>query len=175
MLAVSDDELTAALERVTRASGGRHRLFLADVASAVFSRFRAYALSHPPLAIGYSVKTNPRSELLAFALRHGFYAECISPGEVEAASAAGFTARETVYNGPVPATRLNCGPKYVFADSLESYRACASLDADVTLGVRVRPAGIFAFRNTPGRMARLHRCRSFGRTRAACGVVPSAK
>lgn len=143
MLAVADDELSAALGRLVTACGvSRRRLFLADVANANFERLRTAIAEYRLLRVGYSVKTNPRRELLQEALRCGFYAECISRGEVEVSLGAGFRQEDIIYNGPVPATTVQAQPKYVFADSIEAYTAnCAALPGSV-VGIRIRPPGI---------------------------------
>lgn len=143
MLAISDDELRTALARLLTNGGlSRRRVFLREVANANFDRLHTFAEKLPLLRIGYSVKTNPRAELLHEALRCGFYAECISRGEVEMSASAGFHAGSIVYNGPVPASTLNLQPKLVFADSIEAYdTACASLRGSI-VGIRIRPPGI---------------------------------
>lgn len=143
MLAVGDDELHTALSRLIKRGGvSRRRLFLADLARSKFERLRDFIAALPLLRVGYSIKTNPRRELLHEALRCEFYAECISGGEVAAALNAGFTPANVIYNGPVPATALTVQPKLVFADSIEAYTAdCAALP-DSIAGIRIRPPGV---------------------------------
>lgn len=143
MLAIPSDELRAALDRQLTSGGvSRRRLFLHELAKANFDRLRAFIGDLPLFRVGYSVKTNPRPELLQEALRCGFYAECISSGEIQAALRAGFNPGTVIYNGPVPASALEIQPKFVFADSIEAYDAdCATL-RDTIVGVRIRPAGI---------------------------------
>jgi diaminopimelate decarboxylase len=150
MLAIGDDELTAALDRVTRGKpNARERVLLEPLLTEVFQRLRDFVARYPKLSIGYSVKTNPQPEYLREALRCGFYAETISGGEVQQALKHGFTAQQVVYNGPIPASRLHVMPKYVFADSVESFAANARALGDSIVGVRLRPPRIHSHFGVP--------------------------
>ncbi|MBV8602544.1 MAG: hypothetical protein JO359_13350 [Candidatus Eremiobacteraeota bacterium] len=87
------------------------------------------------------MKTNPRVEMLQAALGTGFFAECISSGEIAAALAAGFERRALVYNGPQPLHRAGLeGPLGVaLADSVAALAGnIGSRVADVQ-GMRMRP------------------------------------
>lgn len=155
MLAIADTELRAALSRIVFAGGvSRRRLFLEELAKANFDRLRAFIVGLPLYRVGYSVKTNPRPELLQEALRCGFYAECISNGEVQASLRAGFAPERVIYNGPVAATTLAVQPKYVFADSIEAYAADCAAPATTIAGIRIRPPGISSRFGVPS--GRLH-------------------
>jgi len=154
MLAIGDDELTETLHRV--AAGERNvraRLFLQPLMTQVFERLSRFVSERPNLRVGYSVKTNPRAELMREALRRGFYSETISGGEVEQSLANGFAPERIIYNGPNPATRLTVQPKYVFADSVEAFAAnCRGLSNSI-VGVRLRPPRIPSrFGVPPGRL-----------------------
>lgn len=143
MLAIGDDELRAALNRVVQTKGHtRERVLLDELLHVTFERLRTFASEQPLLSIGYSFKTNPRASIVREARRCGFYAECISPGEVENARENGFAPDRIIYNGPKPASTLTIQPKIAFADSVEAYRRiCADLP-NTLCGVRLRPAGI---------------------------------
>src|SRR5947209_14783520 len=126
MLTIGDDELTAALEGATRGKpNARERVLVQPLMSDVFERLRRFVIDYQRLGVGYSVKTNPRPEYLREALRCEFYAETISGGEIDQALHCGFTPERIIYNGPNPATRLKIMPKYVFAESVESFSANA--------------------------------------------------
>ncbi|GAC1414952.1 MAG: diaminopimelate decarboxylase [Candidatus Velthaea sp.] len=124
------------------------RLYHADRAAerftAVAQRRDALGTQRLRLISSYSVKTNPRAELLALAHVHGFFAEVISGDELAWASDCGFPSERIVYNGPV-ALRATppAGPLAIaFADSLEAFRDYAALGLARIAGVRLRPERI---------------------------------
>jgi len=150
MLTIGDDELTAALEGATRGKpNARERVLVQPLMSDVFERLRRFVIDYQGLVVGYSVKTNPRPEYLREALRCEFYAETISGGEIDQALHCGFTPERIIYNGPNPATRLKIMPKYVFADSVESFAANARALTDSIVGVRLRPPRIASHFGVP--------------------------
>jgi diaminopimelate decarboxylase len=125
-----------------------HRIFLPLVAR---QRFEYVAnlrrrLGRPPLAVrtAFSVKTNPRRELLVMAREHEFLVETISPEEIAWAKACGYGAQETIYNGPVPLDPHGRALPlaYVFADSVEAFARNAATAVTRVHGVRLRPAMI---------------------------------
>ncbi|MFN2459474.1 MAG: hypothetical protein ABR591_02080 [Candidatus Velthaea sp.] len=124
------------------------RVFLADRARERFSAAAAACArsSTPELALcgAYSVKTNPRAELLAHALQHGFAAEVISAAELVWALDCGFAPDRIVYNGP---DALRERPRrgrisLALADSREAFARYAALAAAEITGVRLRPEGV---------------------------------
>jgi diaminopimelate decarboxylase len=139
MIAVEDVLLPAherTPRRVFRAGPARERI------DAV-ARLRD-ALSRPPLAIvaAFSLKTNPRAELLAMARARGFFAETISPDELRWAAEAGFGPERLIYNGPHPLLeRVGDEPlELVFADSLEAFARNREIGVARVHGVRLRPS-----------------------------------
>lgn len=124
------------------------RLFLHGHAR---ERFAAIACARERLStggirvvIGYSVKTNPRAEMLAYAREHGFFAEVISRDELRWAFDRGFPPERIIYNGPAP---LNERPSrgrlaVAFADSVEAFRRQIAAGCALRQGVRIRPAPI---------------------------------
>jgi diaminopimelate decarboxylase len=104
------------------------------------------ALSRPHLALiaGFSFKTNPRSELLKLARKHGFFAETISRDELEWAKHEGFPPAETIYNGPEPMLDRREGERlaYAFADSVEAFERNVQRGVAHVHGVRLRPSMI---------------------------------
>src|SRR6202011_408579 len=72
---------------VTSGEPTPRRIFLASAARERFDHMARLrdVLGRPPLELvaAYSLKTNPRPELLAMARERGFWAECISQDEVD--------------------------------------------------------------------------------------------
>src|SRR5581483_5364135 len=90
---------------------------------------------------GFSVKTNPRRELMTLAREHGFFAETISPDEQAWAAANGFAPEQTIVNGPHPADPPSGEPvAYAFADGLEAFERNLRRGAARVQGVRLRPS-----------------------------------
>lgn len=121
------------------------RVFRERAASERFAAVRAAcdALSVPELTVvpAYSVKTNPRAELLALALRTGFLAETISPDEAAWARTCGFAPDTVVANGPDPVPVPADLPfAYAFADSVEAFARNLARGVAHVAGIRVRPA-----------------------------------
>jgi|SRR5579883_813015 len=143
-LAVEDAAIVADLACVVElpAPGKCKRVGLAGIASDVFQGLAAHQRTQPIVRFAYSVKTNPDPILLNEALRAGFFAEVISPAELDHATACGFPADAIVYNGPYPAHYASAAPAIVFADSLEAYRSVASQFSTTLVGLRIRPDGI---------------------------------
>lgn len=112
------------------------------VLDEVFEAAGAFERSHSLLRLAYSVKTNPRREILLAALGQRLYAEAISPAEMDRALECGFRAGDVVYNGPFPATTCRVAPGYIFADSVQAFRNAAGIFAASVTGVRLRPPGI---------------------------------
>jgi diaminopimelate decarboxylase len=142
MLAKSDGELVAALGSIRPDPALRRRYLLPGVLEANFAALRNLAASLPPLAFAYSIKTNPRDEVLEAARRFGIFAEAISTGELEAARRCGFDRAAMVYNGPVPAWRSPIAPGVAFADSVEAYRKNAASLEQTLCGARLRPGSV---------------------------------
>lgn len=96
------------------------------------------------LVAGYSVKTNPRAEMLVAARECGYVAEVISPEELTWALAHGFSAEGAMYNGPHPlqdgASSGEIG--IIFADSVEALRRNVGRGFGAIRGVRLRPTMI---------------------------------
>ncbi|MFN2450195.1 MAG: hypothetical protein ABR508_10495 [Candidatus Baltobacteraceae bacterium] len=90
----------------------------------------------------YSVKTNPRVEMLQAALDNGIRPEVISPAELEHAARFGAPLPAIVYNGPYPAAFCGAQPGIVFADSVQAFTQNAQRFAGALCGVRVRPPQI---------------------------------
>ncbi len=102
------------------------------------------ALGHPPLTLvaAFSLKTNPRIELLEIARGRGFFAEAISPDELRWACEAGFEPKRQIYNGPHPlsAGDVNGRLEVAFADSLEAFARNRENGIAKVQGVRLRPS-----------------------------------
>lgn len=103
-------------------------------------------LSTPELALtaGYSVKTNPRPEMMVAARESGFFAEVISPQEFAWAQAHAFGAERTIYNGPQPLGRHPSAGAigFTFADSIEAWRRNVGERIGTVRGIRLRPSMI---------------------------------
>ncbi len=139
---LADDDLGAATRATTPC-----RLFRPSAARARFAaldRLRE-ALSTPRLRLlaGYSIKTNPRAELMRMAREFGFFAEAISPQELAWAREHGFAASATIFNGPHPLDPHALGGErtaFAFADSLEGFARNDRLGVANVAGVRLRPS-----------------------------------
>jgi diaminopimelate decarboxylase len=125
-------------QRVFRARAARERL-------AHVARLRD-VLGRPPLALcaAYSLKTNPRSELVRMAREHGFLAEAISADELAWAAHEGFAPAETIYNGPEPLAPRDPHEQLAaaLADSLEAFARNLRHGVARVAGVRLRPSMI---------------------------------
>jgi diaminopimelate decarboxylase len=106
--------------------------------------------SSPDLAIAYSIKTNPSSELLGLVQEYGLWAEAITQDEVSHAIRSGIACHHIVLNGPAkwwPTPNTVSGYGAVFCDSVQELRGAHKrvlshrLTADC-LGVRLRPATV---------------------------------
>jgi diaminopimelate decarboxylase len=145
------DEMSAAVDDLAApATSGEtpRRVFRARVARERFdymARLRD-RLGRPPLGLvaGYSVKTNPRAELLRMAYEHGFFAETISEDEVAWARRNGFAPEQIVYNGPEPLRERASDERLelVFADSVEAFERNLRLRTARVFGARLRPSMI---------------------------------
>lgn len=138
---VDDDVMANALvKRVGEIQSTPHRLFFDELANQRFAWLARRTCAIPKLAAAYSVKTNPRTELLAAAKRYGLLAEVISDGELERARAQSFGANSIIYNGPRPlrGTKVYCA----FADSPEAYDSYVAANLADVLGARYRPSEI---------------------------------
>ena len=120
------------------------RIFLE---SAARERFAAVARAcaqtgraHRPVVPSYSVKTNPRAEMLALAREAGFLAETISAGERAWSAQLGFAADRTIANGPEPVVLDGAALAYAFADSVEALERNIAHAVARTQGVRLRPS-----------------------------------
>jgi len=114
------------------------RCFLADVAERNVGDALEALAPFPRFKLNYSVKTNPRDEMIALMHRNGVLAECISPGECDQVREHGYEANEITYNGPRPIRdrRVNVA----FADSVEGFAFYASRPHAMNVhGVRIRP------------------------------------
>ncbi|MBC5830008.1 MAG: hypothetical protein GIW98_07465 [Candidatus Eremiobacteraeota bacterium] len=94
------------------------------------------------LRAAYSVKTNPRRELLDLARRQSFCAEVISAQELDWALSNGFEPEAIVYNGPRPLSDPRIPVRVAFADSIQAFDAYAKARVSTVIGVRLRPGGI---------------------------------
>jgi diaminopimelate decarboxylase len=143
--------MTTAIDDLAEHVAGGHtprRIFRALVARERLqhvARLRDI-LGRPPLALAaaYSLKTNPRGELVRMAREHGFLAEAISADELAWAAHEGFTPAEMIYNGPEPlAPRAPHEQLAVaLADSLEAFARNARRGVAAVNGVRLRPSMI---------------------------------
>ncbi len=138
--------MTALREAVDAVVATPQRCFLKSVAAQRFSdvaaRVGALRTQNFEFVPAYSVKTNPRRELLALARGSHFMAEVISAAELERARKASFGPAELIYNGP---RRCNAGDRNeplfaALADSLEALGRYVDGDLARFPGVRLRPA-----------------------------------
>ena len=122
------------------------RIFRREVALARIAEVAAVRdeLSRDGIAVvfAYSVKTNPRRELLEAARRNDFLAEVISLDELTWSLENGFAVEDTIYNGPQPLldTGIGAGVGTIFADSLEAFRRNAVRGIGRLRGIRLRPS-----------------------------------
>jgi len=137
----ADEPIAAAVSAPTPA-----RVFLPGAARERFAAVAALCaeVRGPGLVAvaAYSVKTNPRRELLALAREHGFFAEVITPQELAWARELGFEGARTIANGPYP-----LGPgaardplAFAFADSIEAFERNVAAGLARVHGVRLRPS-----------------------------------
>ncbi|MDQ6931960.1 MAG: hypothetical protein M3160_02155 [Candidatus Eremiobacteraeota bacterium] len=144
-----DDHLDLLLEEITREAqrvvATPAHIFLKQLSEATFSNAAVLIARAGNDAIdlraAYSVKTNPRRELLDLARREGFCAEVISAQELEWAQSRGFEPPTIVYNGPRPLSDPRFRVHVAFADSIEAFEAYAKARMSTVIGVRLRPRG----------------------------------
>lgn len=121
-------------------------VFLEGMAQVSFANAASLITSLPTEAVqlraGYSVKTNPRRELLAVARRHGFLAEVISVEELDWVTANGYEPGTIIYNGPRPLSKPSSRVHVAFADSIVAFQAYAQARNATVIGIRLRPQGI---------------------------------
>ena len=96
--------LAACLDALYALKPGLSRLgsIPGEAAEQNFAQLSRVVSSHPVLRAAYSVKTNPRDELIDLALRHGLDVEVISEAEWRHVRARGFGPGRILYNGPRP-------------------------------------------------------------------------
>ncbi len=138
---VSDEGLTNVFE--TECSGVKatpERKFLPAVARASFEQLATLLANYSRLRIAYSVKTNPRNEILELARGLGLHVEVISPYELGHVRRLGFKPKRIVYNGPWPIGDLDVA--IAFADSLEAFARSCQRSFRTAHGVRLRPEGV---------------------------------
>ncbi|HEY0613950.1 MAG TPA: hypothetical protein VGC96_04890 [Candidatus Elarobacter sp.] len=103
-------------------------------------------LGRPPLALiaAFSLKTNPRPELVKIARERGFFAEAISSQEIAYAERIGFAASAIIANGPEPVGDRAEGERlaFVFADGIEAFGRNVRRRVGAVQGVRLRPSMI---------------------------------
>ncbi len=135
----SDDELRASIaERWDSDRSTPWRCFLADVAERNVGEALEALSAFPLFKLNYSVKTNPRDEMVALMHRNGVLAECISEGECDQAREHGYEWHEITYNGPRPLRDRKVN--VAFADSVEAFSFYATrADMMNVHGVRMRP------------------------------------
>lgn len=142
MIAVDDQRLQRAVMDALARGCKAGRLRLDDLLAHVFYEAARYERSHRRLRFAYSVKTNPRREILHAARRAGFFAEVISPHELRHVRKSGFDADSIIYNGPYPAAVADDEAGVIFADSIEAYSAACARFPDALVGVRLRSDGV---------------------------------
>jgi diaminopimelate decarboxylase len=91
---------------------------------------------------GYSVKTNPRAELVQAAREHGFHAETISSDERRWAARNGFGPERTIANGPEPIRAGSAPLAFAFADGVEAFARNVRDRVATVQGIRLRPSMI---------------------------------
>ena len=135
----SDEELRASIaERWDPGRNTPWRCFLADIAERNVGDALDALSAYPLFRLNYSVKTNPRDEMVALMHRNAVIAECISAGECDQAREHGYEWHEITYNGPrvLREHRVNVA----FADSVEAFGFYASRGEAMNVhGVRMRP------------------------------------
>jgi diaminopimelate decarboxylase len=116
------------------------RIFLEVLARENLRRLAREVATLDRFRVAYSVKTNPRDELLELVRAVGFFAEVISHAEFRHVLARGFEPSNVLYNGPVPVGDLDVA--VAFADSVEAFERNAARTFRRAHGVRLRPRGV---------------------------------
>ncbi|MEW1762441.1 alanine racemase [Streptomyces cyaneofuscatus] len=115
---------------------------------AAYERLRSYLPE--PSELYYSLKANPHPDVVAALYALGCRAEVSSPGELEAALAAGVPSRDILYTGPGKRDEdldgaLTAGVRDFAVDSTwgidQLDRAAARHEVTVTYLLRVNPGG----------------------------------
>ncbi len=138
---VSDERLGSVLS--SECAGVRatpERKFLPAVARASFEQLTTLLANFERFRIAYSVKTNPRNEILELAHSLGLHVEVISPHEFEHVRRRGFEPNAILYNGPWPVGELDVA--IAFADSIEAFARNCERSFPTAHGVRLRPDGV---------------------------------
>ncbi|MDQ6826297.1 MAG: hypothetical protein M3Z14_03745 [Candidatus Eremiobacteraeota bacterium] len=121
-------------------------VFLEGTSSTVFAEAAALVAEASTnslrLRAAYSVKTNPRAELLALARQNAFCAEVISLEELGWAARNGFATESMIYNGPGPLSGHAQPVHVAFADSIVAFKSYAQKRVASVVGIRLRPGGI---------------------------------
>jgi diaminopimelate decarboxylase len=101
-------------------------------------------LGRPPLRVvaGYTLKTNPRAELVQAAQERGFLAVTISADERAWAIRNGYGSNRTIANGPEPIAAGGEPLAFAFADSVEAFVRNLRRRVARVAGVRLRPTMI---------------------------------
>lgn len=155
------------LEEITRETQRAEitpaHVFLEGMAEASFANAASLIARVPTDALrlraAYSIKTNPRRELLALARRHGFCAEVISAEELDWALSNGYGHEAIIYNGPRPLSTRPSAVHVAFADSILAFQAYAQARTAAVIGVRLHPQGIASrFGVAPEEFQDLLRC-----------------
>lgn len=116
------------------------RVYLREAAEQNFAQLARVVDGSSGLRAAYSVKTNPRNELIDLTLRHGLDVEVISEAEWRHVRARGFEPGRILYNGPRPL--VDAQVAVAFADSVEAFERNASRRMELAHGIRVKPTGI---------------------------------
>ncbi len=137
------DEITRKAEGVRRTPA---QIFLEETSAATFSKTACMIANTKADAVrvraAYSVKTNPRRELLDLARRKSFCAEVISADELAWALSEGFEPERIIYNGPRPLSDSRFPVHVAFADSIVAFEGYAKKTVATVIGIRLRPGGI---------------------------------
>jgi diaminopimelate decarboxylase len=142
------NEISAVSESFTRTGGETPaRIHLENWTGRRFSilakNVEASRTRKPEIRIGYSVKTSPTEDHLQKAMKHGFFAECISQMEVHRSLKFGFKPAQIILNGPgkfwpltgTPVTGLHM----LFCDSVEEFDRVIEIPGIASgLGFRMR-------------------------------------
>ena len=99
----------------------------------------------PRIIPAMSVKTDPHQELARAFLNRGWWAEVISPQELEWAHKMGFKPSQIVFNGPKAVDLASFGRRrvaVVFADSVEAFEALLESQPCEVIGLRLRTAAV---------------------------------
>jgi diaminopimelate decarboxylase len=138
-ISVRDSELVAAIQdAVDGCIETPSRVFFASLFEKTCERVAGWQATHRAVRVCYSVKTNPRSQVLRTVRANGLGAEVISPHEVAHALDCGFEPHDLVYNGPIPASLCTQVPGCIFADSVQAYVSAARSFPDTIVGTRLR-------------------------------------